>query len=222
MSNQPLTIRNLESVHWTDRAGNAIKYYIVHGTDAPVGSSLESVAKYLKQNDRQVSAHELVGGTVVYRMVDDARAAHHCGGSLLPDGSGQSKANQRTWGIEGLQIRGKPMDPVTRRTMLERVAAAMKRNGHGPEEVFKRVLGHREVDQHGKTCPGPGFDLDEFRRELVDYMAPLQPPPPVVDYGKIVWAMEQSARILQAEGLQAEHDYIVRGILPELVRLRGG
>lgn len=217
-----LTLRRVDSLHWTERAGNKIEYYIIHGTDAPIGSSLESVVNYLRQNARAVSAHEVAGGKVVYQMVPDAKAAHHCGGSRLPDGSGRSRANQRSWGIEGLQIRGTPMDPVTRQTMLERVAEAMKRNGHGAGDVFTRVLGHREVDLAGKTCPGPGFDVDEFRRELVDYMAPLEQPLPSVDFAKVAWALEQSARILQGEGLENEHDYIVKGILPEIIRLRGG
>lgn len=221
MSSQPLTIHALKSEHSTERAGSVIGYYIIHGTDAPPGSTLEGVARYLVSNPLKVSAHEFVGGATVYLMVDDARAAHHCGGSRLPDGSTDSRANQRSWGIEGLQYRDKPMDPTTRHTVLIRTAAAMIRNGHDAGDVFARVRGHKEVDLHGKTCPGPGFDMDEFRRELVDYMAPLEKPLPSVDYGKVVWALEQSARILKNEGLVNEHDYIVKGLLPELIRLRG-
>lgn len=220
MSDQ-LTIHDASTTHYSERGGNKIEYYIIHGADGPPGTSLEALVKYLNKNGPRVSAHEAVGGTVVYRILPDSKAAHHVGGSRLPDGSGQSRANQRSWGIEGLQIRGTPMDPVTRRTMLIRVAAAMVRNGHDAGDVFTRVLGHREVDRHGKTCPGPNFDLDEFRRELVDYMAPLVEAFPPLDYGKIAWALEQGARILQGEGFTNEHDYIVKGILPEIIRLRG-
>lgn len=209
------------SDHWGERLGNRIEFYIFHGIDAQPGTTLEGAAKYLKRNDRGVSAHELVGGTTTYLMVPDEKVAWHCGGSRLPNGSEGRLANRQTWGIEGYQITGKPMDPATRRTMLERIAAAMFRNGHGPADVWRVAKGHREVDLHGKTCPGPGFDLEEFRRELVDYMAPLQTALPAVNYGKVVWAIEMGARVLKGEGFVNEHNYIVQGILPELIRLRG-
>lgn len=224
MSN--LIIRTMTSDHWSPRAGQTIQFYIVHGTDGPVGTTLNSAAQYLKHNDRGVSAHELVGGATVYRMVDDAKAAHHCYFSKLPNGATGKLANQRTWGIEGLQIHGIPMDAVTRRTLLIRVAEAMKRNGHGVGDVYTRVLGHRDIDQQGKTCPGPAFDMDQFRFDLVEYMAPSLPALLHKDALDEVeasrWHSEEAVREIERGETQAARERLLTQVIPVLQRLEKG
>ncbi len=32
---------------------------------------------------------------------------------------------------------------------------------------IERVIGHREVENAGKTCPGINFDMDQFRKSLL-------------------------------------------------------
>jgi hypothetical protein len=67
---------------------------------------------------------------------------------------------------------------------------------------------NKENTWHGAMLPGytvcPGSDLRQIVPTL--RIPPAPPPAPELKYDKIVWAFEQSARILQAEGYQREHD----------------
>jgi hypothetical protein len=154
------TVIDLWSNHYSSRAGQRAKYVVLHSTASPAGSTLASTAAYLKQNDRAVSIHELVGDTTVYRMVTDDRAAHHCESptAQLPGGEPNSLNNELTWGIEGFQIGTTPVTAAVWRLMLERVVLACRRLGI----PSARVVAHREIDPTRRTDP-LGVDMTQFR-----------------------------------------------------------
>lgn len=80
----------------------------------------------------------------------------------------------------------------------------------------KKLMGHNQVLPGHTLCPGRIV-------ELIPILRTVEPPKPTgPNYAKIVWALEQAARNLQAEGLQAEHDFIVKTVLPPIVKLRDG
>jgi hypothetical protein len=47
---------------------------------------------------------------------------------------------------------------------------------------------------------------------VLDRVYPPPPPPPVIRYDKVVWAMEEAARILLREGMQREHDTVLSDV----------
>lgn len=151
------------SVHWSDRMGHQVRYFIVHSTASPVGAPAGSTLRYLVgPNDRRVSAHELVlPGRRVYRMVPDEYAAHHCESATVhfPDGTPAHLANEITWGIEAYQVSGRPVGDEVLETTIERVAVACRRLGLGPEHV----LGHREIDPERRQDPVGVEDMNELR-----------------------------------------------------------
>jgi hypothetical protein len=200
------TMIDLWSNHYSPRAGQAPKYVILHSTASPTGSTLASTAAYLKQNDRAVSIHELVGDATVYRMVTDANAAHHAESptATLPGGEPNYLNNELTWGIEGFQINTTPVSAAVARLMLERVVLACRRLGI----PSTRVLAHREIDPTRRTDP-LGIDMVQFRAALRVALNEVPPPPVEPKWDKVCWAMEQAARILLAEGMQREHDTVL-------------
>jgi hypothetical protein len=171
---------DLWSNHHSSRAGQAPKYVILHSTASPAGSTLASTAAYLKQNDRGVSIHELVGDATVYRMVTDDRAAHHAEAptAQLPGGEPNYLNNELTWGIEGFQIGATPVSAAVARLMLERVVLACRRLGI----PSARVLAHREIDPTRRTDP-LGIEMGQFRAAVAAALneVPTPPPPPPDD-----------------------------------------
>jgi hypothetical protein len=204
------TMIDLWSNHYSSRAGQAPKYIVLHSTASPVGSTLASTAAFLKQNDRAVSIHELVGDATVYRMVTDDRAAHHAEAptAQLPGGEPNYLNNELTWGIEGFQIGTTPVSAAVARLMLERVVLACRRLNI----PSSRVLAHREIDPTRRTDP-LGIDMIQFRAALrvaLNEVPPPPPPPPVEPrYDKMAWSIEEAARILLREGYQREHDLVL-------------
>lgn len=80
----------------------------------------------------------------------------------------------------------------------------------------KKLRGHNQILPGHTLCPGRIVELIPLLRAPVV----IPPKPTPLKYDKVVWAIEQSARILQQEGFQREHDYLLQVILPPLVKLR--
>jgi hypothetical protein len=67
----------------------------------------------------------------------------------------------------------------------------------------KAIKSHQELRVGGFTeCPG-----SDLKRLIPTLRTP--PPPPEPRWDKVVWAMEEAARILLREGMQAEHDTVL-------------
>lgn len=168
-----VTMIDLWSDHHSSRAGQAVKYVVLHSTASPAGSTLANTAQYLKQNERGVSIHELVGDNTVYRMVADNRAAHHCESETarLPGGEPGYLNNELTWGIEGFQIGTTPVTAAVARLMLDRVVLACRRLG----VPSARVISHQEIDPTRRTDP-LGINMTQFRAAVAEALGETAPP----------------------------------------------
>jgi len=169
-----LRVTDRPSNHTSSRAGQAVRWIVVHSTDSPANATPDGTGRYLQQNDRQVSIHEYVlARNDVWRMVADDRAAHHCESEtvVFPDGLARQLANEATWGIEGFQRQGQVVDAGIVETMAQRVAAACRRFSLAPE----RVLAHREIDPGRRTDP-VGVDMNAFRARIRAILGPAAPP----------------------------------------------
>lgn len=167
----------------------------------------------------------------IYQLVADTNIAWHAGYSLMPDG--REDVNRFSYGVE-LENAGDGRDPYPPAQIDAAVALArylvaknnIRRGNQVTHELIRRLWKERypnRLDDLGrpisyKTDPR-GLDMQKFLDRIY---APVVPTPPLVKYDKVVWSLEQAARNLQAEGLQAEHDYIVKTVLPPLIKLRDG
>lgn len=217
----PSGIINMPAMSHSPRGGTRARYVVVHSTDSPAGSTPEGTARYLAGNDRKVSAHELVAPLAVYVMVPDDRAAHHAGYATLPDGTTGGAVNLASWGLEIYQESGRPCAPELVEVAAGRVAGACKRLGI----PAARVVSHAEVDPGRRSDP-VGVSMDAFRARVSAMLAeggqPAPAPGKVVQYPKVVWALEQSIRILEGEGLALEASYIKATALSDAIRRRDG
>ncbi|MGL5439570.1 MAG: peptidoglycan recognition protein family protein [Filifactoraceae bacterium] len=81
----------------SSRMGIPIKYLVLHDTgNSRSGAGALNHAKYFASGDRQSSAHYFVDDKIVVQLVEDSRAAWHCG-----DGRGRyGITNGNSIGIE--------------------------------------------------------------------------------------------------------------------------
>lgn len=91
---------------------------------------------------------------------------------------------------------------------LRRVVAVCQRWAAGTTRRTLAVKGHREVPGQQTACPGR--NLLPLVHQLASGAAPAPgpAPQPAFRWDKAVWAMEQSTRILEREGFQAEAAYV--------------
>lgn len=181
---------DLPSNHYSSRQGQRAKYVILHSTATPANGTLESTAQYLKQNDRGVSIHELVGTNTVYRMIADDKAAHHCESETarLPGGEPNYLNNELTWGIEAFQILDTPVAPDVARLLLERVVEVCRRLGI----PSNRVLAHREIDPTRRTDP-VGINITQFRAAVAVALGEGQAPPDSLTFLRLVKGRQEIA-----------------------------
>lgn len=217
MNNIPRITETQHAHHWSSRDGEPVTHLVLHGADDPNQGSVHTTAAYLAGNNAAgVSSHECVGydpvtqADYVYLLLPADKAAHTVGRSRLPGGARGQRANQRSYNIEAQHHKGLPMHPRTRALLIERAVAFCVAEGWSYTEIVERaqVVGHYEIDTRGKTCPGVTMfgHMDTVRREIAERVAALHAP---VQTAKVRWALEEAARILQREGMQAEHDYIL-------------
>jgi len=217
----PSGIINMPAQSHSPRGGTRARYVVVHSTDSPAGSTPDGTARYLAGNDRKVSIHEMVAPGAVYVMVPDDRAAHHAGYATLPDGTTGGAVNLASWGVEIYQVHGQPCAPELVEVAAGRVAGACKRLNI----PAARVVSHAEIDPGRRSDP-VGVDMAAFRSRVAAMLAeggqPAPPPGGVVSYAKIVWALEQSIRILEGEGLNMEAGYLKATALNDAIKRRDG
>lgn len=155
----PPQIVNLPSIHYSSRNGAPILAIVIHAT-----AGTDSRA-WLQQNPSSVSAHCLIArnGTI-YRMVDDAAAAHHCGysriviGGKTYDQTTRPGPNAITLGVELENLNdGKQPYPEAQIAALGWLLSFWRTRFNSLPMFF-----HREIDQRGKTDPA-GLSWDRVR-----------------------------------------------------------
>lgn len=188
------------------------------------GGALKASLSWLRNSASGVSCSYLVAKTgAIYQLVTDADIAWHAGYSLMPDG--RENVNNFSFGIE-IENEGDGKDAYPQIQIDAIVALArylvgrygIKRENNVTHELVRRLWKQKypgRTDDQGrpvgyKTDPR-GLDMNKLLTRV--YAVSIR-------YDKIVWAIEQSARTLQQEGFQAEHDYTIQVILPPLVKLR--
>lgn len=160
MSSPPVV--DLPSTHASSRGGAAVLAIVVHataGTDS---------RQWLVRNPRQVSAHVLIrkDGTI-YRMVPDAQAAHHCGGSRIVvdgrayTGSTRPNTNQITLGVE-LENLNDGRDPYP---PAQLAALGWQLRSWRAAYQGAIIVRHAAIDLHGKADPA-GLDQAAILRLL--------------------------------------------------------
>lgn len=208
------------SPNFTPNKGIAKDVIVYHHT-AP-GDALS----WLRNPGSGVSTSYLVMKTgTIYQLVADNNIAWHAGYSRMPDG--RENVNNFSFGIE-IENDGDGRDPYPQ-VQIDAVVAlsrylvaryGIKRENNVTHKLIRDLWKKKypsRLDDLGrpigyKTDPR-GLDMDKLLDRI--YAVPLR-------YDKLVWALEYSARVLRLEGWQAEHDYLIKVILPPLVRLRDG
>lgn len=188
---------------YSSRGSTKAQYVIVHSTDTPAGGTPEATARYLADNDRQVSIHEFVAPKTVYIMVPDDKAAHHAGYGRLPNGISGGAVNAASWGIEIYQLHGQECDPALVERAAVRTADACRRLGI----PWDKVLAHREIDPSRRSDP-VGVNMPAFRGRVAELLGvvPSVPnvPPPTLDMRRL-WIEADSNQVIHlnpAAGLQ--------------------
>ncbi len=166
---------------------------------------------------------------VVVRELDDQRLST---GSIHPYGIHVVLFNResgRSWWYCHLAENNVSMNQV-----LKRGDKIGKMGNTGNTEGPHLHLGLRYADANGNP-----INLDNGFKGFVDPLpvlkdlnlsiptpAPVPKPAPApvgaVNFAKVVWSLEEAARILEREKLLAERDYIVNHYLADAIQLRNG
>lgn len=210
----------LPSPNFTPNKSIAKDTIVYHHT----GGALSPSLAWLRNPASGVSTSYLVAKSgAIYQMVADTDIAWHAGYSLMPDG--RENVNNFSFGIE-VENNGDGRDAYPQ-IQIDAVVAlsrylvsryGIKRENNVTHMLIRQLWKEKypgRLDDQGrpigyKTDPR-GLDMEKLLNRV--YAVSLK-------YDKMVWAIEQSARTLQQEGYQAEHNYIVQVILPPLVKLR--
>lgn len=200
-----VTRRNVPTRHYSSRQGRKPLYYIIHSTGPARPTSFEASHKWLVENPRQVSAHKLIGHDIVITYAPDTIATHHVGGSRLPNGSTGLQANQDSYGVELYQTApGKPVAPYIVELAIAEAIDDCKRMGI----PAKNVLGHWQVDLHGKVDP-VGVQMDIFRaRVAAGLLSEAR------DWPKAKWHIEERVRVARGIGDIEASETLLYVVLP--------
>lgn len=210
----------IRGTHYSNRLGYRPRYVVVHSAAGGPGLTARSLAQYLAQNGVGASAHYAVDEDEIFRVVDEGLAAHHAGGSKLPDGttgtyiSGNTRVdavNAVSIGIEMKQIAGQATLPVVGETTIKLAADICRRHGIPVE----RVVGHREISGKGGHSDPVGVDMNYFRERVTIELGTGRPTPPTGSVDPALLAEAKRRRLLSINPAAALHKEIVRrGMVP--------
>lgn len=131
--------------------GNDIQYIVVHDTGNTTDTA-EDNAKYFNRANRDASAHYFVDDHVIYQVVEDNRAAWHCG-----DGQGQfGITNHNSIGIEMCR-KNNNVTPTTENNTIALIKILMQKYNVDVDHVV------RHFDASRKICPS-SFAADNWQR----------------------------------------------------------
>jgi hypothetical protein len=194
--------------HEARPAGMLINTVVLHHTGGDFGPSLN----WLINPNSGVSCHYLIDRDgSIYELVDEARESWHAGYSLH---KGRENVNDFSIGIE-LVNDGDGVEPYPQR--LQDALVWLLNDIKARRGVIRSdVVTHKAIRDAWKlkypNTPNVGIKTDPRGlnvEAVLDRVYPPPPPPVEPKFDKIVWAFEQAARILQAEGMQREHDLVL-------------
>lgn len=215
-------IRTVTGHHYSSRMGQRPRYLVLHSAANSANATAESVARYLAQNAVQASAHYLAGDGVIWKIVDESWAAHHAGGSTLPDGTRGTlrdgaafvdAVNAATIGVEMLQTAGQSVKPAVLETAIPLLVDICRRNGIPASNVVSHAAISVKAPQGAHSDP-VGVDMGQVRARVAAALSggpnPV-PAPPVTrgpDMVKVTWFLEETQRRMEREGLIAESKFV--------------
>lgn len=132
--------KQISSYNNSSRNGNSIKYIVIH--DVGAKSTAKNNAIYFGGGNRNASANYFVDDTSIYQVVEDNRAAWHCG-----DGAGAyGITNSNSIGIEMCLPSG-DVTETTEANTIELVKYLMSKYNIAADKVV------RHYDASKKSCP---------------------------------------------------------------------
>ena len=170
-----LTTRvNPNLMNYSSRNGHKIDRIVIHHN----GTTNKDAAMntWLKSGSAHTSAHYEVTPTEIIGCISESDAAWHCGGTGGRDVPKMSYPNQRSIGIENVNLTGAPKWEVAHATVVncaKLVADICKRYGIPCDR--SHILGHREVT--ATDCPG-GLNVDEVVSLAKGYLSGQTPSTP--------------------------------------------
>lgn len=212
-----LPIQPLPGRHFSSRAGRRPLWLVLHSAANAAEATTKNVARYLGGNGVAASAHYLVGADAIYQIVAEDKAAHHAGGSTLPDGTTgplrQAGAfvvdavNACTIGVEMMQTAHQPVAPAVLEAAIPLLIDICRRNAIPADHVVSHAAISVHAPQGAHSDP-VGVDMDKVRARIAAGLGAPAAPPATIKWDKVVWATEQATRILQREGFQDEAIYV--------------
>lgn len=128
---------------YNNSEGNNIKFIVMHSTGNGTDTAYAN-ASYFNDRDRQASAHYFVDSSSIYQVVEDSKAAWHCG-----DGHGvYGITNHNSIGIEMCETAGTITEATINNT-IELVKCLMDKYHISSDNVV------RHYDASRKCCPEP-------------------------------------------------------------------
>lgn len=179
----------------------AYKGIAVHHTAGPRGQSPAAIADY------HVTTNGWAG--VGYHVIIRQGVAHYVGDLATQ----RAHVSGRNHELAGIAITGDYTQEAPRTEDLDTLRLVV--------ESLDEILGKRlpinghggwALPGHGTECPGALVGPARAIRESV--------PGDVVDYGKVVWAVEEATRVLEREGRRIDAGYLKSVVLPPLVAKR--
>jgi hypothetical protein len=198
--------------HEARPAGMIINTVVLHHTGGDFGPSLN----WLINPASGVSSHYLIDRDgSIYELVDEARESWHAGYSLH---KGRENVNDFSIGIE-LVNDGDGVEPYPQR--LQDALVWLLNDIKARRGIIRSdVVTHKAIRDAWKLkypdTPNVGIKTDPRGLDvpaLLDRVYPPAPPPaPEPKWDKVVWSIEEAARILLREGYQREHDIVLSDV----------
>ena len=145
----------VDDTHRARSHASRVQHIVLHYTAGDTASAMKQLT------EGEVSAHYLVTDDdppIVYRLVDEARAAHHAG---VSEWQGRTALNASSIGIEIVNRArdddgARHFEPYPARqidAVIALVRDLVRRHGVAPD----RVVGHSDIAPQRKHDPGPLF-----------------------------------------------------------------
>lgn len=170
-------VRQLTSPNFNERpVGMEISLLVIHGISLPAGefatpyidalftNTLDTAAhpSFKDLSGLQVSSHLLIDreGRVT-QFVPFTKRAWHAGASSF---AGQDNCNDYSIGIELVGADNVIYTALQYKKLVEITRVLMH---YYPQITAERIVGHCDIAPGRKTDPGPAFDWDIYKKEII-------------------------------------------------------